>query len=152
MPWRCWGARRAPDRVQRPLRAARRRGAGGNTPPRSRAPTAAGCGARCARLEGGGSVELVADVTELRRAEQAARFLAYHDALTGLPNRRLLDDRLRQACLARDAPHRYVDIDVQRRDRMVATLLVHLDDFRQVNDTLGHGAGDAGAARGRRSA
>jgi diguanylate cyclase (GGDEF)-like protein len=84
------------------------------------------------RLEGGGSVELVADVTELRRAEQAMRFLAYHDTLTGLPNRRLLDDRLRQAIRL-----------AQRRDRMVATLLVHLDDFRQVNDTLGHGAGDA---------
>lgn len=83
-------------------------------------------------LEGGGSVELVADVTELRRAEQATRFLAYHDTLTGLPNRRLLDDRLRQAIRL-----------AQRRDRMVATLLVHLDDFRQVNDTLGHGAGDA---------
>jgi diguanylate cyclase (GGDEF)-like protein len=84
------------------------------------------------RLEGGGSVELVADVTELRRAEQAMRFLAYHDTLTGLPNRRLLDDRLRQAIRL-----------AQRRDRMVATLLVRLDDFRQVNDTLGHGAGDA---------
>lgn len=84
------------------------------------------------RLEGGGTVELVADVTELRRAEQAMRFLAYHDTLTGLPNRRLLDDRLRQAIRL-----------AQRRDRMVATLLVHLDDFRQVNDALGHGAGDA---------
>jgi diguanylate cyclase (GGDEF)-like protein len=84
------------------------------------------------RLDGGGSVELIADVTELRRAEQASRFLAYHDTLTGLPNRRLLDDRLRQAIRL-----------AQRRDRMVATLLVHLDDFRQVNDTLGHGAGDA---------
>ena len=83
-------------------------------------------------LEGGGKVELVADVTDLRRAEQAMRFLAYHDTLTGLPNRRLLDDRLRQAIRL-----------AQRRDRMVATLLVRLDDFRQVNDTLGHGAGDA---------
>ena len=82
-------------------------------------------------LEGGGSVELVADVTDLRRAEQAMRFLAYHDTLTGLPNRRLLDDRLRQAIRL-----------AQRRDRMVATLLVHLDDFRQVNEALGHGAGD----------
>jgi diguanylate cyclase (GGDEF)-like protein len=83
-------------------------------------------------LEGGGTIELVADVTELRRAEQAMRFLAYHDTLTGLPNRRLLDDRLRQAIRL-----------AQRRDRMVATLLVHLDDFRQVNDALGHEAGDA---------
>ena len=45
------------------------------------------------------------------------RFLAYHDVLTGLPNRRLLDDRLRQAIRL-----------AQRRDRMVATLLVHLDE------------------------
>ena len=83
-------------------------------------------------LDGGGSIELIADITELRRAEQAARFLAYHDTVTGLPNRRLLDDRLRQAIRL-----------AQRRDRMVATLLVRLDDFRQLNDTLGQGAGDA---------
>jgi diguanylate cyclase (GGDEF)-like protein len=75
----------------------------------------------------GGSVELIADVTELRRAEQAARFLGYHDALTGLPNRRLFDDRLRQAIhLAR------------RRDRMVAALLIRIDGL----DALGQG--DAG--------
>jgi len=83
-------------------------------------------------LPGGGSVELVADVTELRRAEQAARFLDSQDELTGLPNRRLFDDRLRQAIRL-----------AQRRDRMVAALLVRLDDFRQVNDTLGHGTADA---------
>jgi diguanylate cyclase (GGDEF)-like protein len=83
-------------------------------------------------LAGGGTLEVVVDVTELRSAEQAARFLAYHDALTGLPNRRLLDDRLRQAIRL-----------AQRRERMVAALLVHLDDFRQVNDALGHEAGDA---------
>jgi diguanylate cyclase (GGDEF)-like protein len=83
------------------------------------------------RLEGGGSVELIADVTELRRVEQASRFLAYHDQLTGLPNRRLLDERLRQAIRM-----------AERRDRMVAALMIHLDDFRQVNDALGHGAGD----------
>ena len=77
------------------------------------------------RLEGGGRVELIGDLTELRRAEQAARFLAYHDALTGLPNRRLLDDRLRQAIRL-----------AQRRDRMVATMLVHLDDFRQADEPL----------------
>jgi diguanylate cyclase (GGDEF)-like protein len=83
-------------------------------------------------LQGGGTLELIADVSELRRAEQAMRFLAYHDTLTGLPNRRLLDDRLRQALRL-----------AQRRDRMVATLLVHLDDFRQATDALGPAAGDA---------
>ena len=84
------------------------------------------------RLEGGGSVELIADISELRRAEQAERLLSYHDALTGLPNRRLLDDRLRQAIRL-----------AQRRDRMVGALLIRVDDFRQVNDTLGPAAGDA---------
>ena len=83
-------------------------------------------------LEDGGSVELVTDISELRRAEQASRFLAYHDSLTGLPNRRLLDDRLRQAIRL-----------AQRRDRMVATLLVHLEDLREVGGALGEGACDA---------
>ncbi|HEX7220523.1 MAG TPA: diguanylate cyclase [Burkholderiales bacterium] len=82
-------------------------------------------------LEDGGRVELVADISELRRAEQASRFLAYHDTLTGLPNRRLLDDRLRQAIRL-----------AQRRDRMVATLLVHLDEFRELGSALGQGATD----------
>ena len=83
-------------------------------------------------LPGGGSVELVADVTELRRAQQAARFLDSRDALTGLPNRRLFDDRLRQAIRL-----------AQRRDRMVAALLVRLDEFREAGEAPGHGAADA---------
>ena len=64
--------------------------------------------------------------------EQAMRSLAYHDTLTGLPNRRLLDDRLAQAIHL-----------AQRRDRKLSVMLIDLDDFRQVNDAYGHQAGDA---------
>ena len=77
------------------------------------------------RLHGGARLELVTDITDLRRAEQATRFLAYHDALTGLPNRRLLDDRLNQAMYL-----------AQRRDRMVGILLVRLDELGAAADAL----------------
>lgn len=72
------------------------------------------------------------DITERKRREDEERFLAYHDSLTGLPNRRLLDDRLRQALRL-----------AQRRDARLAVMLVDLDEFKRVNDAHGHGAGDA---------
>ena len=72
------------------------------------------------------------DITARKQREDEARFLAYHDTLTGLPNRRLLDDRLRQAVHL-----------AQRRDARVAVMVVDLDDFKRVNDELGHRAGDA---------
>ena len=72
------------------------------------------------------------DITERKRQEEEARFLAYHDTLTGLPNRRLLDDRLRQAVYM-----------AQRRDARIAVMVMDLDNFKQVNDSLGHRAGDA---------
>ncbi len=71
------------------------------------------------------------DITERRAAEEQLTFLALHDPLTGLANRRLLLDRLAVA-LARAA----------RSGRTVAVLYLDLDRFKEVNDTMGHDQGD----------
>jgi diguanylate cyclase (GGDEF)-like protein/PAS domain S-box-containing protein len=71
------------------------------------------------------------DVTERRRADERMRTLAYHDPLTGLPNRLLFTDRLQ---LAVAQAHR-------QRERL-AVLFVDLDGFKLINDSLGHAAGD----------
>jgi diguanylate cyclase (GGDEF)-like protein/PAS domain S-box-containing protein len=71
------------------------------------------------------------DVTRRKSAENQILYQAYHDALTGLPNRLLFHDRLIQAMAQ------------ARRDRRgLAVLFLDLDQFKLVNDTLGHGAGD----------
>jgi diguanylate cyclase (GGDEF)-like protein/PAS domain S-box-containing protein len=81
---------------------------------------------------GSGRVALVMqDLTEAREAEERMRSLVYRDALTGLPNRRLFEDHL---ALALAHAHRY-------RHR-IAVVFIDLDRFKQVNDTLGHAAGD----------
>ena len=68
---------------------------------------------------------------ELTRREDELSFLATHDALTGLPNRTLILDRVQQR-LSRST----------RSQKPIAALFVDLDNFKQVNDTLGHGVGD----------
>ena len=77
-------------------------------------------------------VVLLRDVTERRRVEYELAFLSHHDQLTGLANRALLSDRLSQA-LAR----------AKRSRTPFAVLLLDLDRFQLVNDTVGHGTGDA---------
>jgi diguanylate cyclase (GGDEF)-like protein/PAS domain S-box-containing protein len=74
---------------------------------------------------------IVQDATERLQAAEALRHATLHDPLTRLPNRDLLMDRLRTA-LAQS----------QRRGKRVAVLIVDLDSFKDVNDSLGHAAGD----------
>ena len=74
---------------------------------------------------------IVRDVTERREQLKAMEYQALHDALTGLPNRVLLSDRLSQA--VRNA---------QRENHPLALLIIDLDHFKEINDTLGHHNGD----------
>ena len=79
----------------------------------------------------GGMVLTLRDVTEQHQLEEELKHRAFHDALTGLPNRLLFQDRA--AC----------GLVATRRDRTIAgVLFVDLDDFKLVNDTMGHSVGD----------
>ena len=78
-----------------------------------------------------GLVLTLRDVTEQRQLEEQLKYQAFHDALTGLPNRLLFQDRISQ------------QVAVARLGGATAgVLFVDLDDFKVVNDTMGHGVGD----------
>ena len=78
-----------------------------------------------------GRVWSFSDITEQKRLESDLAHLAFHDALTGLANRALFHDRVNQA-LARS----------ERSDNYVAVVFLDLDNFKTINDSLGHSAGD----------
>jgi diguanylate cyclase (GGDEF)-like protein/PAS domain S-box-containing protein len=71
------------------------------------------------------------DITDREAAEQRIEYLAYHDTLTGLPNRLLVQDRFEQAMA-----------QAERKQSKVALVYLDLDNFKSINDTLGHAAGD----------
>ena len=74
---------------------------------------------------------IVQDISERKKAEERIYFLAFYDALTGLPNRQLFMEHAKRALF-----------DADKHGHRVALLYLDLDQFKRINDTWGHGAGD----------
>ncbi|MDH5541349.1 MAG: EAL domain-containing protein [Nitrospinota bacterium] len=76
-------------------------------------------------------IGVLKDITDIKRSQEEIKYQAYHDPLTGLPNRILFKDRLKQSL-----------IHAGREKRQIAVMFLDVDNFKNINDSLGHPVGD----------